>query len=107
MKYIVLLVLLLASCEQKQTTITTETSKLNETIDSLLIKNQRNLESASIQLTKSDSAVNEKIEKTVQKITNLENEVKELKEENNELKAKLDDATDNGKPYSGLPVSND
>jgi cell division protein FtsB len=36
-----------------------------------------------------------------------EGEIKQLKAENNELKDKLNDATDNGKPYSGLPVSND
>lgn len=106
MRYLVLL-LLLASCQQKPNSTPPETNNLNETIDSLLTKNQRSLDSASVQLTKSDSAVSQKIEKTVQKITNLENEVKELKEENNELKAKLDDATDDGKPYSGLPVSND
>lgn len=106
MRYLVLL-LLLISCGQKQNSPTLETTKLNETIDSLLIKNQKNLDSASVQLTKSDSTVSQKIDKTVQKISNLETQVKELKAENNELKAKLDDATDDGKPYSGLPVSND
>lgn len=106
MRYLVLL-LLLISCGHKPNSTTLETTKLNETIDSLLIKNQRNLDSASVQLTKSDSAVSQKIDKTVQKISNLETQVKELKAENNELKAKLDDATDDGKPYSGLPVSND
>jgi septal ring factor EnvC (AmiA/AmiB activator) len=99
-----ILLFLLISCQQKPKP---EQNRLNEKIDSLLIKNQRNLDSASVQLTKSDSAVSQKIDKTVQKISNLETQVKELKEENNELKAQLDDVTDNGKPYSGLPVSND
>ncbi len=106
MRYLVLL-LLLISCGQKPNSTIPETTKLDEKIDSLLIKNQRNLDSASVQLTKSDSTVSQKIDKTVQKISNLETQVKELKAENNELKAKLDDATDDGKPYSGLPVSND
>jgi predicted RNase H-like nuclease (RuvC/YqgF family) len=39
-------------------------------------------------------------------LLNLQKQVKELKAENNELKVKLNDATDNGKPYSGLPISN-
>jgi len=103
MKYLVLL-LILVSCASKQESLSPETLKLNETIDSLLIKSQRNIDSASVQLTKTDSAVVEKVEKTVQKIGNLETENKQLKEENNALKTELNTVKSSGKPYKLLPT---
>jgi cell shape-determining protein MreC len=103
MKYLVLL-LILVSCASKQEQPSPETLKLNETIDSLLIKSQRNIDSASVQLTKTDSAVVEKVEKTVQKIGNLETENKQLKEENNELKTELNNTKSSGRPYKLLPT---
>lgn len=103
MKYIVL-ALLLVGCAQapKQ-----EKSKLDETVDSLIAQSQRNTDSASIALTKTDSAVVEKVEKTVQKIGNLETENKQLKEENHALKTKLINIKRTSKPYKLLPVSAD
>jgi vacuolar-type H+-ATPase subunit I/STV1 len=103
MKYIVLS-LLLIGCSQSENNSITETNKLNEKIDSLLIKSQRNIDSASVQLTKIDSAVVEKVEKTVQKIGNLETENKQLKEENNELKTELNNTKSSGRPYKLLPT---
>ncbi len=103
MKYLVLL-LLIIGCGTKQDSITLETQKLNEAVDSLLIKSQRNIDSASVQLTKTDSAVVEKVEKTVQKIEHLEIENKQLKEENAELKTELNNSKSSGKPYKLLPT---
>lgn len=103
MKYLVLL-LLLVGCGTKQESVNLETQKLNETVDSLLVKSQRSIDSASVQLTKTDSVVVKKVEKTVQKIEHLETEVKQLKEENAELKAELSDTKSAGKPYKLLPT---
>lgn len=105
MKYaIAFAALLLASCTHPETSKT----ELNESskLDSILTKSQQNLTIVGGANQKSDSLVTGKVEKTVQKIGHLETQVKELKAENNELKVKLNDATDNGKPYSGLPISN-
>ena len=104
MKYIILS-LLIIGCTQSSNYSTNETQKLNEKVDSLLIKSQRNIDSAAVQLTKSDSTVAQKVEKTVQKIQNLETENKQLKAENNELKTKLNDANDAGESFELLPVS--
>jgi hypothetical protein len=54
---------------------------------------------------KSDSLIVVKMEKTVSKIENLNHEVKVLKKENRELRAKLND-TDNVDGHFGLlPIS--
>jgi peptidoglycan hydrolase CwlO-like protein len=104
MKYVVALAtLLVVSCTNSET-IKTETNESSE-LDSVLTKSEQNLAIVGGANQKSDSLVTGKVEHTVQKITHLETEVKQLKAENNELKDKLDDATDDGKPYSGLPIS--
>ena len=97
----------MVSCTQPSKHSINKTEKLNETIDSLLIKSQRNIDSATVQLTKSDSTVVEKVDHTVQKIQHLETENKQLKAENNELKDKLGDAIDAGKSYHIRAISND
>ncbi len=94
------------SCTQSTNEPIKETNDLNEKIDSLLINSQRNIDSASIQLTKSDSTVVKKVEKTIQKIQHLETENKQLKAENNELKDKLDDADDAGNSFRIRAISN-
>lgn len=101
MKYIVLL-LLLMGCTQSPKQ---EKSKLDTTVDSLIAQSKRNTDSAAVALTQTDSAVVEKVEKTVQKIGNLETENKQLKEENHALKTELTRVKSNGKPYKLLPVS--
>jgi len=103
MKYLVLLSILIG-CVSKQESLTPETKKINETVDSLLIKSQRNIDSASVQLTKTDSVVVKKVEQTVQKINKLETENKQLKEENNALKTELNNTKRAGKPYRLLPA---
>jgi peptidoglycan hydrolase CwlO-like protein len=105
MNYIIALVtLLFVGCKN----LKTDKTELNEhsELDSILTKSQKNLTIVSGANQKSDSLVTGKVEKTVQKIQNLETEVKQLKAENNELKDKLDDATnDDGKPFKLVPVS--
>lgn len=103
MKYLVLLSLLVG-CASKQNPINPETKKLDEAIDSLLIKSQRHIDSATVQLTKTDSVVVEKVEKTIEKIEHLETENKQLKQENAELKAEITDSKSAGKPYKLLPT---
>ena len=104
MKYIVL-ALLLIGCSHSSSNSTTTEDKTYATIDSLISKNQRNIDSAAVQLTKTDSAVSQKIETTVKKIDHLETENKQLKDENNALKTELNTVKRSGKPYKLLPVS--
>jgi uncharacterized protein (UPF0335 family) len=103
MKYLVLLSLIIG-CTNNQKSTKPETTKLDETIDSLLNKSQRHIDTATIQLTKTDSVVVEKVEQTVQKIEHLETENKQLKQENAELKAEITDSKSAGKPYKLLPT---
>ncbi len=104
MKYIVLSLLLIGCSQATPDSTQLETQKLNETVDSLIIKNQRNIDSATVQLTKTDSVVVEKVEQTVLKIEKLETENQQLKEENNELKAEINNTKSSGKPYKLLPA---
>lgn len=104
MKYIVALAtLLFIGCGHSETT-KTETNEHTE-LDSILTKSQQNLTIVNGANQKSDSIVGQKVEKTVQKIQHLETEVKQLKEENNELKDKLDDADNAGKPFRIRTIS--
>jgi uncharacterized coiled-coil DUF342 family protein len=81
---------------------TTDTSS----IDSIINKSKENQSITNDLNKKSDSTVSGKVEATVKKIDHLETQVKQLKEENNDLKEKLLDATnDNGKPFRLEPVS--
>ena len=81
-------------------------TKHNVNVDSLLQKSQTNQINATEASKKSDTAISTKVTKTAEKIVKMEGEIKQLKEENNELKDKLDDATDAGRPFKLLPVSN-
>lgn len=103
MKKLLFGLLLVSSCASKESSVPPATAPT--AIDTLLMQTQINQTIATEASRKGDSAVTGKIEKTAQKIQHLETQVTELKKENNELKVKLNDATDNGKPYSGLPVS--
>jgi hypothetical protein len=104
MKYIIsIAILLFIGCIHSET-VKIETNESTQ-LDSILTKSKENLTIIDGANQKSDSLVTGKVEHTVKKISNLETQVQELKEENHELKVKLDDATDDGEPYSGLPVS--
>lgn len=102
MKYLILLLMVLNSCSNVSKEINTDTSS----IDSIISKSKENQSIAYGLNQMSDSTVSGKVEATVKKIDNLETQVKQLKQENNELKEKLLDATnDNGKPFKLEPVS--
>ena len=100
MKYL-LLILILLGCSDNSKIYTSN----NVDVDSLLDENKKNFDMVSIANQKSDSSITNKVDKTIQKIDKLETEVKQLKQENNELKGKIDDANDGGVPYGGLPIS--
>ena len=101
MRLLFILLILLVSCGSPETNI-----QENETqsIDSILEQSQRSFVTADSVGRESDQFINTKVAKTVKQITTLKEEVKTLKAENNELKTKLDDAVDAGKPFQLLPV---
>ena len=74
-------------------------------IDSVLQHSQKNAIILDKANRKSDSSITGKVEKTVKKIAVMEKQITELKAENNELKEKLDDADDAGKPFHIRTVS--
>ena len=89
--------------------VATESSALTEieAVDTILEKSMKNIVAAGQNDIKSDSVIITRVEKTVSKIENLNHEVKVLKKENRELRAKLGD-TDNVDGHFGLlPISNE
>jgi septal ring factor EnvC (AmiA/AmiB activator) len=104
MKYLLALTFVFVSCTSTETK--TSEDETNSAIDSIISKNQETITTIAGANKKSDSIVTGKVEHTVKKITNLETQVKELKQENNELKAQIDDIDDAGKPYSIKSISN-
>lgn len=101
--YIALLVLIVGCQSKSNEKIQTDES-INK-IDSILNQSQQTFAASSQASAKSDSTINEKVEKTVKQISTLKTEVKQLKEENNALKVKLTDTVDDIKPFKLLPVS--
>ena len=75
-------------------------------IDSLIGESQKNLLVLDSTSKRTDSSITGKVEKTVKQITTLKEENTKLKKENESLKEKLNDASDVGKPFELLPVSN-
>ena len=111
MKKITLLFLIIFSLgcgsSESKNEINVDSTEIGNLLDSIISNNNKNFELTNQMNKQSDSVVSNKVENTVKKITNLETQVTQLKKENNELKEKLDDVDDGGKPYSGLPVSGD
>lgn len=100
---LLLLLIFLVGCSSPE--IKTESNE-TQAIDSILEQSERSFVTADSVGRESDKFVNSKVTKTVKQISTLKEEVKTLKAENNELKNKLDDAVDAGKPFQLLPVSN-
>lgn len=98
------LLLLVISCQPKVNEQTKTDESINE-IDSIINHSEQTFAATSEASAKSDSTINEKVEKTVKQITTLKATVQQLKAENNELKIKLDSVDDPGKPFQLLPVS--
>lgn len=85
--------------------VATDASAPPVEIDTILEKSMKNVASMSEKNMESDSMIFTRVEKTVTKIENLNHEVKILKKENRELRAKLND-TDNVDGHFGLlPIS--
>jgi len=103
MRLLLLLLIFLVGCSSPE--VKTESNE-TQAIDSILEQSERSFVTADSVGRKSDEFVNSKVTKTVKQISTLKEEVKTLKAENNELKTKLDDAIDAGKPFQLLPVSN-
>jgi peptidoglycan hydrolase CwlO-like protein len=103
MKNLFILVTLvsLLSCGQENTL----KSKSGVDVDSLLEKNSETFTIVNNVNRKSDSTITNKVDNTVKKIGQLENEIKELKEENNALKSKLDNSNDAGRPFNIRTIS--
>ena len=100
---LLLLLIFLVGCSSPE--VKTESNE-TQAIDSILEQSKRSFVTADSVGRESDEFVNSKVTKTVKQISTLKEEVKTLKAENNELKTKLDDAVDAGKPFQLLPVSN-
>lgn len=101
---LLLLLILLVGCSSPEVKI--QSDETSQAIDSILKQSERSFVTADSVGRRSDEFVNSKVTKTVKQISTLKEEVKTLKAENNELKTKLDDAVDAGKPFQLLPVSN-
>jgi peptidoglycan hydrolase CwlO-like protein len=103
-----LLVISLVGCQifSSKNTDESDSLKLDSSLDKILINNSKNFELTNQINKQSDSMVTNKVEKTAEKITSLETQVTQLKKENNELKVKLENATDDGKPFNIRTISN-
>ena len=104
MKYSLLLLTLVLGCSSpNQTEI--KQDETYSTIDSIIGQSQKNLIVLDSTSKRTDSTITGKVEKTVKQISTLKEENTKLKKENESLKDKLDNATDVGKPFKLLPVS--
>lgn len=99
--YILTLTFLFSSCDNDDSIKTSN----NVDVDSLLEKSKKTFETAIEANKNGDSSITGKVDNTVKKIAVMEQQITELKEENNELKDKLDDANDVGERFELLPVS--
>ena len=104
MKYSLLFLFIIIGCqspiEKKQ-----DIDEKFATIDSIIGENQKNLLILDSTSKRTDSSITGKVEKTVKQITTLKEENTKLKKENEALKDKLDDISNDGKPFELLPVS--
>ena len=96
---------MIVGCNQDKQEIKSSENEL-QNIDTILRRSEENFVTVNRANQKSDSSISNKVTKTVKQINTLKEEVKQLKEENNELKIKISDANDAGKPFQLLPVSN-
>ena len=99
-----LLSMLVIGCNSNNTP-KIEKNETYSAIDSIIGQSQKNLTVLDSTSKRTDSTITGKVEKTVKQISTLKEENTKLKKENEALKDKLDDATDVGKPFKLLPVS--
>jgi len=97
-----ILLIVLVSCNTPEINVQ---NNENQAVDSILIQSEKSFITADSIGKQSDSIISTKVTKTANQISTLKEEVKILKQENNVLKIKLDDAADGSKPFQLLPVS--
>lgn len=100
----ILMLSLILSCKSEKKEESLEMGP--DALDTLIMNSQKTFEMSGEIGKKTDSAVTDKVDHTVKKITKMEGEIKQLKQENNELKSKLNDANDDGKPFNIRTISN-
>ena len=100
----IILSLIIVGCNQHKQEIKTSENEF-QSIDTILRRSEENFVTVNRANQKSDSSIQNKVDKTVKQISTLKEENTKLKKENETLKDKLDDATDVGKPFKLLPVS--
>lgn len=74
-------------------------------VDTILENSKKNITSVGEKNIKSDSLIVTKVEKTAKNIEVLHKEVKILKKENNELKARLHDSNGVNQHFGLLPIA--
>jgi hypothetical protein len=94
--------ILFASCDSKEVKNLKKTLTSYEATDSLLQKSKDRMVEVSKIAGKSDSVITVKVDKTVNKIQNLNHEVKVLKKENRELRSRL--GNDDDGRFKLLPI---
>jgi hypothetical protein len=86
-------------------TVAVITSEEVPYIDTILENSKKNIASVGEKNLKSDSLIVTKVEKTAKNIEVLHKEVKILKKENNELKARLHDTDGVNQHFGLLPIA--
>lgn len=104
MKKIALIVMVLTSCQNAPTNDSVENSY--DSVDSIINESVNKKMDIKKMSDSSTKMISNKIEKTATTITNLKQEVKELKDENKALKSAIDDNDNVGKPFDLRPISN-
>jgi len=102
--FILIFAAALTGCGSKKSEVETPTNY--EKFDTIIAKSASNITTVTSVAKQSDSTITKKVDGAVHKIQKLETEVKELKEENAQLKEDLNDAKSTGKPYKFLPSKN-
>lgn len=100
-----ILFLFILGCNSNNEINKIEINETDTNIDSIINQSKQNLVIVDKASREGDSSISKKVEKTAKQINNLQATVQQLKRENNELKVKVDDHDDLGKPFQLLPVS--
>lgn len=106
MKYTIILIgfiLILTGCHQNKTIEKNEEGQ----VDTLIQKNMYNFTLGEDVNKKSDTFIKGKVKNIIDKIDNMNGEIKTLKTENHELKTIISDTGSAGRPFIILPISDD
>jgi len=106
MKYTIILIgfiLIFIGCQQNKTIEKNEESK----VDTILEKSMINLTLGKDVNIKSEELIKNKVQSIINRMDNMNGEIKTLKTENHELKTIISDTGSNGRPFVILPISDD